>query len=337
MATVAVFARDAKRRRRRIVRWCLAGILVLFVALIVFAWELPLTLLIGAIQARLRLDGIRSEYTRIPCGSVGMVRVHYYVGGSGSPVVLVHGLGGRAEDWANLMSQLVRDHHRVYALDLPGYGRSDWPHDAQYSIPELAGAVEAFLNKQHLARTDLGGWSMGGWVAMRVALDEPQRVRRLTLFDSAGLRFELKWDTSVFEPNTPEKLRTLDNLLMPTPPPRVPGFIARAIFRFVDRHGWVVRRNMDSMLTGKDLLDGQLGALKMPVLIVWGRQDHLIPYTVGEQLHHDITQSELQIFDGCGHLAAAQCAARVGPVVTGFLDEASPIAGRQAEIGRPGY
>ncbi|HTW46881.1 MAG TPA: alpha/beta fold hydrolase [Acidobacteriaceae bacterium] len=336
MATIAAPTQQAKRRRR-IVRWCLAGILVLVAALIVFAWGWPLVLLLAATQARLRFDGIHSEYVRIPYGSVGTVRVHYYVGGSGLPVVLVHGLGGRAEDWASLMPQLVRDHHRVYALDLPGYGRSDWPRDARYSIPELAGAVEAFMNSQQVQRADLGGWSMGGWIALRVALDEPQRIRRLMVFDSAGLRFDLNWDTSIFEPNTPVKLRTLDDLLMPTPPPRVPGFIARAIFRYVDRHGWVVRRNMDSMLTQKDLLDGKLGALKMPVLIVWGKQDHLIPYAVGERMHHDIPQSEIQIFDGCGHLAPGQCAARVGPVVTGFLDETRPMAGRQSEIGRPGY
>jgi pimeloyl-ACP methyl ester carboxylesterase len=321
MATAKTPAPKAKRRRLRMVRWCLLGIGIFAAGLIGFAWERPLTILVAAAQARLRLAGIRSEYTRIPYGRVGTIDIHYYAGGSGSPVVLVHGLGGRAEDWVSLIPQMVRARHRVYALDLPGYGRSDWPRDAQYSIPELAGAVEAFMDTQHLEQADLGGWSMGGWVAMRLALDEPQRVRRLVLFDSAGLRFDLKWDTSIFEPNTPEKLRTLDDLLMPRPPPQVPAFLARDVFRYVNRHGWVVRRNMDSLLTQKDLLDGRLGALKMPVLIVWGKQDYLIPYAAGEQMHHDIQQSELQIFDGCGHLAAGQCASRIGPAVNQFLDE----------------
>ncbi len=121
---------------------------------------------------------------------------------------------------------------------------------------------------------------------------------------------------------------------MPNGAPHIPGFIAHAIFRFVKKHGWVVRRNMDSLLTGKDLLDGKLGALKMPMLIVWGKEDHLIPVAVGEQIHHDVPQSELEIFDGCGHLAAAQCAAQIGPVVRGFLDEKSPIPGVRAEIGK---
>jgi pimeloyl-ACP methyl ester carboxylesterase len=215
---------------------------------------------------------------------------------------------------------------------LPGYGRSQWPKDAQYTIPELTGAVEAFMDNMQLRESDLGGWSMGGWIALRVALDEPQRIRRLMVFDSAGLRFDLKWDTSLFEPNTAEKLRALNNLLMPTPPPEVPGFIARGIFRYVAQHGWVVRRNMDSMLTERSLLDGKLGLLKMPMLIVWGKQDHLIPVSVGEAMHREAPQSELEVFDGCGHLLPEMCASRVAPVVEGFLDEKAPIAGRSAVI-----
>jgi pimeloyl-ACP methyl ester carboxylesterase len=330
MATTAI---PSLKRKRLVLRAVLLGTLTLAVALVVVTLMRPLGVLWVATQLRLRVDGIHSEFTSIPYGNVGNVRVHYYVGGSGDPVLLVHGLGSRAEDWANLMPSLVRDHHRVYALDLPGYGQSEWPAKAQYSIPELTGAVEAFMDNQHLARTDLGGWSMGGWIAMRVALDEPQRIRRLMIFDSAGLTFAVSWDKSLFEPDTPEKLATMTALLMPSPP-HVPGFVERDIFRFVARHGWVVRRNLDSMLTGDGLLDGQLGALKMPMLIVWGNQDHLIPVAVGEQIHHEVPQSEMEIFDGCGHLAPNQCASRVAPVVNGFLDEASPMPGRQAEIPR---
>ncbi|HEX4006399.1 MAG TPA: alpha/beta fold hydrolase [Acidobacteriaceae bacterium] len=332
MATVSAPLQKQRRMARRIFAWFLMIFLPLLAALIVFALARPLDLLIAAVQVRLLVAGIRSDYLEIPYGNVGQVRIHYYVGGSGSPVVLVHGLGGRAEDWVNLMTQLVRDHHRVYALDLPGYGRSDWPQNAQYSVPELAGAVESFMDQQHLARTDLGGWSMGGWLAMRVALDQPQRIRRLMIFDSAGVTWDMRWNTSLFEPDTPEKLQKLDELLMPTPPPHVPGFVQRAIFRYVAKHGWVVRRNMDSMLTRRDLLDGELGALRMPMLIVWGKQDYVIPASVGDEIHQQVPQSELEIFDGCGHLGPEMCASRIGPVMRGFLDEPAPAAGRRAEI-----
>lgn len=332
MATAPTAAAEKRHKARRVVLWSLLGFLVLLVALLLFAFARPLTVLVAAAQGRLFIDGIHSEYTEIPYAGK-QVRVHYYVGGEGFPVVLVHGLGGRAEDWASLMPRIKGAHHRVYALDLPGYGRSQWPRNAQYSIAEQTAGVEAFLNNRHLGQIDLGGWSMGGWIAMRVALDQPQRIHRLMIFDSAGTRFNVGFDTSLFEPDTPAKLQALDNLLMAGPAPHVPGFIQRAVFRFVKKHGWVVRRNMDQLLTGADLLTPpDLHELKMPMLIVWGKEDHLIPLSVGEQIHKDVPQSELEIFDGCGHLAAGQCADRVGPVVDGFLDEAHPAPGRTGEI-----
>jgi pimeloyl-ACP methyl ester carboxylesterase len=332
MATTAATPHKQRGIVWRLLRWIPPMVLVAIAALLVFAWLRPVELLWEGMKLRLLAEGMHSEFVHLPFSGGSRVRVHYYVGGVGDPVVLVHGLGGRADDWANLMPQLVRDHHRVYALDLPGYGRSAWPRNATYSITNEAAVVEAFADKMHLARFDLGGWSMGGWIAMRVALDKPQRIRRLMIFDSAGTRFALNWDVSLFEPDTAVKLHALNDLLMPTPPPAVPGFVARDIFRFVRLHGWVVRANMDSMLQGTDLLDGKLSALKMPMLIVWGKQDHLIPYTAGEEIHKEVPQSELEIFDGCGHLAPGQCAGTIGPVVLGFLDEKSPMGGREAEI-----
>lgn len=331
MATAITSPETRTRRRWRTIRWVVFSVLLLLVFVVVFAFVRPLTVLWLATQTHLLFDGIHSEYTTVSFAGNPRMRIHYYVGGSGSPVVLVHGLGGRAEDWTSLMP-LARDHHRVYVLDLPGYGRSDWPANATYSIPELAGAVEAFMDNRHLKQTDLAGWSMGGWIAMRVALEQPQRIRRLVIFDSAGVRFSFSWDTALFEPDTPDKLSTLDNLLMAGPAPHVPGFVQRNIFRFVGKHGWVVKRNMDSMTTGKSLLDGQLGGLKMPMLIVWGKEDHLIPVSVGEGIHTAVPHSEFVVVDGCGHLAPGQCSAQIGPVFKGFLDEVSPIAGQRAEI-----
>ncbi|HLJ78188.1 MAG TPA: alpha/beta hydrolase [Acidobacteriaceae bacterium] len=333
MATTTATPRSRRYKTLRILRWILIIFFPLLVVVVAFALLRPLDVLWMAAEARLVLQGIQSRTTKIPVPGVGDVRVHYYEGGSGMPLVLVHGLGGRADDWVNLIPQLVRDHHHVYALDLPGYGRSEWPGNAKYSIAEEAGDVQAFMNKMGLQQTDLAGWSMGGWVAMQAAVNEPQRIRRLVIFDSAGLTFGLTWDPSLFVPNTPEKLQTLDDLLMPHGAPPVPKFVQRAIFQFEKKHGWVVQRNMDSMLMGDDLLDNKLGALKMPMLIIWGKQDHLIPVSEGEAIHHAVPQSELQVFDGCGHLLPEMCAKQVGPVVNGFLDEASPIGGRKAVIG----
>ncbi|MBT9329649.1 alpha/beta fold hydrolase [Paracidobacterium acidisoli] len=301
-------------------------------ALLVYVWQRPVEVLFRMTAIGLRLKGIHSEYVAIDGR-----RIHYYTGGaytggSGTLVVLVHGLGGRSEDWANLMPQLMRDHRRVYAPDLLGYGQSEKPGDATYSVPEEAHLIEAFMDAQHLDQVDLAGWSMGGWIAMRVALDRPQRIRRLMLYDSAGVRFNLSFDPGLFVPRTAQELTELNALLNPGPVPSIPGFIERDVLRLSRKDGWVIRRSLDAMLTQKDLMDGKLGVLKMPVLIAWGRQDHLIPPAAGEAIHGEIPQSVLEIFDGCGHLAPRQCAARIGPKTVEFLDADPPLSSRTEEI-----
>jgi len=279
------------------------------------------------LQVKLRFDGISSHYV-----TLDEYPIHYFEGGSGPPIVLIHGLGSRAEDWANLMPQLVHGGRHVYAIDMLGYGRSARPRDADYSIPQEAGIIEKFIASQNLGQTDLAGWSMGGWVAMRVALDQPEHIRRLAIYDSAGLRFDLPFKVSLFWPENPETLSALNDLLSPGRGPKLPGILQRDILRLVRRNGWIVQRSMKSMLTGADLLDGNLSNLKMPVLIVWGRNDQLTPVALAYTFHEKIPQSVLEIYDGCGHLAPRECADRIGPNTLDFLRAEPPMPSQIKEI-----
>ena len=246
-------------------------------------------------------------------------RVHYNAEGpaEGPVVVLVHGLGGRGEDWHGLAPYLAKAGFRVYMPDLPGDGRSEKPADFSYSVPDEAALVLGFLDALGLKQVDLGGWSMGGWIAQRIGSEHPERVRRLILFDSAGIYETPKWDTRLFTPSTPADLDQLDALLMPNPP-KVPGFIARDILRISKKNAWVIHRTLDRALTGRDTTDSLLPGLKMPVLIVWGAEDKITPLSQGEKIHQLVTQSQLEVFAGCGHLAPGQCAAQIGPRVVEF-------------------
>jgi pimeloyl-ACP methyl ester carboxylesterase len=295
-------------------RIVLTAMLLMLLALAILVWRNPLWLADRQTDARLRLNGVHGQYV-----TVNGYKMHYLVGGNGRPLVLLHGLGSRGEDWANLIPQLIAGGHRVYAVDLLGYGMSAKPRDAEYSIAQQAGMVEGFLQSQHLDQVDLAGWSMGGWIAMKVALEQPQKVRRLVLLDSAGLRFKLGFNPSLFEPATVDDIAALEQLLVPNPQP-VPRFLAMALLRKGDQVSWVVRRSMQSMLTGTDLVDGQLSSLTMPVLIGWGDQDRLIPISVAYQIHHAILQSVLDVYSGCGHLAPEQCAGQVAPSMVDFLN-----------------
>jgi pimeloyl-ACP methyl ester carboxylesterase len=301
-------------KRRRLV-WLACAVLAFLAALGV--WERPISGVYFrcVIPVRLLLAGGQSRWV-----TVNGARVHYDVLGpaAGAPVVLVHGLGGRAEEWLALARDLAKAGHRVYLPDLIGYGRSEQPADFSYSVRDEAGVVIGFLDAVGLQQTDLGGISMGGWIVQIVASEHPERVRRLMLFDSAGIAEKPAWDTRLFTPATPEEVAQLNALLYPHPA-HVPRFIARDILRITSRNGWVIRRAVASMLKGGDASENLLPKLRMPVLLVWGAEDRIMPLEQGEKMHALAPLSKLEVYFGCGHLAPMQCAERIGPQVVEFV------------------
>ena len=295
--------------------WLLVAFACLVAAAGIGFYERPLSYFNHLLYLQMSATGAHSRWI-----TVSGHRIHYYVQGpeDAPPVVLVHGLGGQSEDWRNLRPYIVAANRRVYMPDLPGYGRSDRPQDFSYSIPDEANAVVGFMDALGLKQVDLGGWSMGGWIAQRMAYDHPDRIKRLMLFDSAGLMSRPTWNTDLFMPTSAVELDQLDALLMPHPP-QVPSFIAHDILRFSHQHVWVIRRALDSMLSGHDVTDAELPQLKMPVLIVWGAEDHIIPLANGEKMHQLVPQSAFDVIPDCGHLAPVQCANKIGPKVGAFL------------------
>jgi len=277
-------------------------VIAIIVAVAIGFWMRPLSYFNGLTDVQMSLGGAKSRYV-----TVTGRRMHYFVMGpvAGAPVVLVHGLGGRSEDWRNLAPYLVRAGFRLYAPDLPGYGSSDEPVDFSYSIPDEANAVLGFMNSLGLMQVDLGGWSMGGWIVQCLAATHPERIRKLMLFDSAGIYERPTWNIDLFTPVSAMELDQLDALLMPHPP-AVPGFIAKDLLRTSRNRAWIIRRALASMLTGRDATDKLLPELKMPVLIVWGALDHITPLSQGETIHRLLSHSQMEVVPECGHLTPVQ-------------------------------
>ena len=296
--------------------WVVAALVLVLTGARIYLW--PVSVFLHCVYLRGWLEGVKSREVLVEG-----YRIHYDVMGpkGGPAAVLVHGLGGRAEDWQNLAPYLAKAGYRVYMPDLPGFGRSDRPAEFSYSVRDQAAVVVALLDALGLKQVDLGGWSMGGWIAQRVAIEHPERVRRLILFDSAGLAEVPAWDTRLFTPTTPAELDQLVALLIPHPP-YIPGFIARDILRISKQQAWVIHRAMATMLTmwtGHDGTESMLPRLEMPVLIVWGTEDRIIPLSQGEKIQRLIPQSKLEPIAGCGHLAPAQCASQIGPELVEFV------------------
>jgi pimeloyl-ACP methyl ester carboxylesterase len=310
MATPSVVVTTEKQKARWFIKTLLA--LILLVLLLVIAFYLrPTSMSQIVLRARMWSQGIQSRYVQL-----GPYRIHYLVAGEGRPVVLVNGLGGTSENWGDMIQELRSRGFKVYAPDMLGFGRSDKP-DADYSISLQAGILKQFLESEHLNQADLVGWSMGGWIVMKYAAANPQAVHRLVLLDSAGLSYDGA-NVSALRPKTVDQLTHMMAILNPDPKP-IPAFVARDILRVMAEQDWVIDRTLKSMFTGKDVMDNHLQELTMPVLIIWGKQDLITPFTLADKLHAHIPHSSLFVVDQCGHMAPVACQSQVVAEMAKFL------------------
>ncbi len=296
-------------------------------------YERPLWVLRQETHFGLFLHRVQSNYVMTPEG-----RVHYYeaesrIPGGGIPLVLVHGLADRDESWAPMLERLKRSGFHVYAPDLLGYGRSPKPSDSDYSISTQEQFVADFIQSIGLQKPDVGGWSMGGWIVLKLALDHPELVDRVVIYDSAGIHHQVGGGAQIFHPTNGAELQRLADLLEPHEKP-MPEFVLRDALREIGEGQWVVDRSMASMETGKDLLDTRLGGLTEPLLIVWGGDDALLPLAIGQQMHALVPRSELDILQGCGHLAPKTCPDRTAAVTVDFLKENPAPSGGTYTLSR---
>jgi pimeloyl-ACP methyl ester carboxylesterase len=291
----------------------LVGVVVLGLA--GFAYRRPVAVAEAYGAVRLRLQGVTSAHVQ-----AGPYRLHYLEAGSGPPLLLVHGLGSNATmEWGRLMAPLGRT-YRVLAPDLPGFGDSDRPASADYSIPMQVEAVLAFMRARGIERTRLAGISMGGWISARLAGEHPERVERLVLVAAAGMRPDGPTiPAEVLLPKDEEGVRRLVAAVRhkaPVPP----GFVARDILARRLEEEWIVRRALESMRDGDDWLNGTLGRAEMPVLVVWGKQDALIPVAYAAPLQAEFRNARLEVMDGCGHVPIADCPEAFDQLLLGFLE-----------------
>jgi len=271
------------------------------------------------------LSRVQSNYVMTPEG-----RVHYYdaeprIPGGGVPLVLVHGLADRDESWAPMLKRLKRAGFHVYAPDLLGAGRSPAPADSDYSIATQEQMVADFIQSLGLQKPDVGGWSSGGWIVMKLALDHPDTVDRVVVYDSSGLTHASGNGGTLFHPQSEEDVQKLATMLGAPP---IPGFVARDALRRLQSQQWVTDKAMASMADGKDSLDDRLSGLQSPLLIVWGADDKLLPVSEAMRLHALDPRSELDIVEGCGHLAPKVCAPRVAAATADFLKSQPVVMGQ---------
>jgi pimeloyl-ACP methyl ester carboxylesterase len=236
-------------------------------------------------------------------------------------VILLHGLGAQAESWQFNIPVLAANYH-VIAPDQVGFGKSDKPF-LKYRAGTYVDFLDKFMSELKIEKAHLVGNSMGGWVAALMAIKYPQRVEKIVLADAAGLSPpEIDFDR-IYQLNnsTRDEIRANLKLIFATPALQnnealVDQFMTQ---RVVTNDGYTINSLIESIKRREDFLDKRLGEIKKPTLIIWGKQDGLIPVTDAEKFNKGIANSELVILDGCGHVPQAEKALDFNKKVLEFL------------------
>ena len=279
---------------------------------------------------------------------LGDLNVHQLHGGRGRPVLFIHGLGssGYMEWRFNLEPAAVR--HRVFAPDLPGFGRTEKPR-ARYGIPYFTRFVDSYMESHGLRNVAVVAASLGGRVALELTLKYPNRVGRLVLVNSLGLgRPSVRMTYGLITlPRVGETvMRAAGSALKWAPPPMIRRVAGRYVGASAD-----LERTMDdqylehlrelyaaqgyhdaylatlrSLVNPRSLfgaeydLTNRLPSIKVPVHLIWGADDPLFPVSHATRAHAAIPDCRLTVIEGAGHTPQAERPEEFNRALLSFLD-----------------
>ena len=245
--------------------------------------------------------------------------------GSGTPLLLLHGLGADHTIW-NALIPLLSPSFRVLAPDLRGHGRSPAPPQAAYGLEELSGDVLALLATKELDSAHVVGLSGGALLALRLGLDHPERVRSVTLIGGAvymdghtravGERWE-----QTFAQGGPDALalRLLKDLYYPD---WIEAHleIADRLRAEAPKMDWTGAVRWGRAMATFDERD-RVGTLRPPALIVQAMNDQVVDAAHGRILRQSIPGSRIRIFAETGHLVPVERPAELAEAITAFVRE----------------
>jgi pimeloyl-ACP methyl ester carboxylesterase len=262
-------------------------------------------------------------------------------GGSKPPLLFLHGLGGVWQNWL-LNIAAFKDTHRCVAFDLPGFGESEMPR-APISMTEYAKTADAVCAKLGLDCPVVIGNSMGGFVGAELALKFPTRVDKLVLVSAAGLSTEyVKREPILATARAWAALITragsqADQVIRRK---RLRRVVLQAVVRYPEKLSVPLTTELVRGGASPGFNDAfralltysfrdKLEKIEVPTLIVWGRNDILVPVEDAEEFEHLIGENAHSvIFEDTGHLAMLERPTRFNELVRGFIaGERAPEAG----------
>ncbi|HKR99767.1 MAG TPA: alpha/beta hydrolase [Candidatus Dormibacteraeota bacterium] len=248
---------------------------------------------------------------------------HLQVSGQGSDLLLLHGWGTSSQLFDAVVPQL-QDGRRIVAPDLPGFGETPAPSEP-WDVAAYATWTLALLDRLGVQRCDVVGHSNGGRIAIMLAARHPERVRKVVLTGSAGIRprrgLRSRWN-----------VRTYKMLRRASHSKVVPAALRSAAAHRADRRGSEDYRTASGVMRGTLVrivnqdLRTLLPQITAPVLLIWGDADTETPLRDARLMERLIPDSGLVVFEGAGHYAYLEQAGRFAHIVDVFLRDPRGVA-----------
>lgn len=242
------------------------------------------------------MKGILSKNTVV--GSLG---VHYFTGGAGDNLVVIHGGGEGASAWEQNIAELTK-HYTVYAPDLPGFGDSQ-QMEGGYSMPVLIEFMEGFTRSLGLDSFYLMGHSVGGAIAVNYTLDHPEKVKKLVLVSSMSLGKEVAWWIKLL--SFPALWRNYARSLI-----TVLKGVKWTADLFLSPAEFQIPLSIASIYMGGTVANiikhsaqavERLSDVVAPTLLIWGAKDPILPAKVAYAAAARIPDCQVRVFEDCGH------------------------------------
>ncbi|MFB2772609.1 alpha/beta fold hydrolase [Pelatocladus sp. BLCC-F211] len=269
--------------------------------------------------------------------SVDGIKTRYWqVGEQGTPLVLIHGAGGAIDYWYKNVFALA-ERHRVYALDLVGSGKSDKP-DETYTYDDLSRFVVSFMNALEIPQASFIAASAGGAIALKLTLAFPERVNKLILVGSAGLGEKVAFTARLTSiPGIGEALnrpslataRFFIRQCAYNSAPFLNNEFINLVYRNLSLE--VLQFQLRTFRTTANFwgvkseflrsIVEHLSEIQVPTLVVWGKQDKLIPVEYASIATQKISFAKLHLFDQCGHWCYLEYPNEFNGLVIDFLSE----------------
>lgn len=262
--------------------------------------------------------------------------LNYEVHGNGKiPIIFIHGFGASLRNWDDVIDKLPRDIFTSYSIDLKGSGFSSTPHNSHYSIKDNAELISQFIRYKELKDYIVVGHSMGGGIALLVAMDfensSKLKPKKLILLDPSAYKIELPFFIQYLRIPIISKVLyflTSHEFKVKYSLKRIVYDCSKINSELINRYAAFMYKKGSVyavMQTAYNIVPqnfeqytSKYKYISLPVLVIWGKEDPAIPLSVGQQLVQEIPVARLSVIEKCGHNPHEEYPQKIADLIYSF-------------------